>query len=169
MLLCQQQHHHPPNSARYHPDSAKEVKSKLIVEDSAPEDVGGFLDIAEELRSELADEMDTGTEPGAADGPISFEEIFSQFKKGIEETLGDEEYETHYNLGIAYKDMGLYDDAIREFESGTMDPALAQDSFSLMAMCYVEKKEYGAAIKAIEQALEVSNEDIRTGLFYQLG
>ena len=155
--------------SQFDPASAMEVKSKLIVEDSAPEDMGGFFDIADELRTELADELDGEAELGGADGPVSFEEIFSQFKKGIEETLGDEEYETHYNLGIAYKDMGLYDDAIREFESGTRDPELAQDSFSLMAMCYVEKKEYESAVKAIEQALEVSTQDTRTGLFYQLG
>jgi tetratricopeptide (TPR) repeat protein len=155
--------------SQFDPDSAMEVKSKLTVEDSTPEDMDGFFDIADELRTELADELDSEVESGTADGPVSFEEIFSQFKKGIEETLGDEEYETHYNLGIAYKDMGLYEDAIREFESGTRDPALAQDSFSLMAMCYVEKKEYDSAIKAIEQALEISNEDNRTGLFYQLG
>jgi len=155
--------------SQFDPGSAKVVKSKLIIEDSIPEDMDGFFDIAEELRIELADEMDTGADSGAADGPVSFEDIFSQFKKGIEETLGDEEYETHYNLGIAYKDMGLHDDAIREFESGTRDPSLAQDSFSLMALCYVEKKEYESAINAIGQALEVSNEGSKTGLFYQLG
>ena len=155
--------------SQFDSDLGSEVKSKLIVEDSVPEDMDGFLDIADDLRAELADEIDAGTEPGTADGPVSFEEIFSQFKKGIKETLGDEEYETHYNLGIAYKDMGLFDDAILEFESGTKDPALAQDSFSLMAMCYVEKKEYESAVNAIEQALEISNEGSKTGLFYQLG
>ena len=155
--------------SQFDSDLGSEVKSKLIVEDSVPEDMDGFFDIADDLRAELADEIDAGAEPGTADGPVSFEEIFSQFKKGIKETLGDEEYETHYNLGIAYKDMGLFDDAILEFESGTKDPALAQDSFSLMAMCYVEKKEYESAVNAIEQALEISNEGSKTGLFYQLG
>jgi tetratricopeptide (TPR) repeat protein len=155
--------------SQFDPDTAKEVKSKLIVEDSIPEGMGDFLDIAEELRIELAEEDDMAAQTGAADGPVSFEEIFSQFKEGIKETLGDEEYETHYNLGIAYKDMGLLDDAIVEFESGTKDPALAQDSFSLMAMCYVEKKDYESAIKAIGQAIEISNEASKTGLFYQLG
>jgi len=155
--------------SQFDPETAKEIKSKLIVEDSVPEDMGDFLDIAEELRVELADEDDLETETGATDGPVSFEEIFSQFKKGIKDTLGDEEYETHYNLGIAYKDMGLYDDAITEFHSGTKDPALAQDSFSLMAMCYVEKNEYESAVEAIGKAIDVSSEDTSTGLYYQLG
>jgi tetratricopeptide (TPR) repeat protein len=159
----------PALGSQFSPESSREVKSKLIVEDSTPEDMGGFLDLADELRSELADEIEIDTGSADTDGPVSFEDIFSQFKKGIEETLGDEEYETHYNLGIAYKDMGLHDDAIREFEAGTRDPDLAQDSYSLMAMCYVEKKEYESAVKAIEHALGVSNEGSRTGLFYQLG
>lgn len=159
----------PAPGSQFSPESPRELKSKLIVEDSTPEDMGGFLDLADELRSELADEIEIETGSGDMDGPVSFEDIFSQFKKGIEETLGDEEYETHYNLGIAYKDMGLHDDAIREFEAGTRDPELAQDSYSLMAMCYVEKKEYESAVKAIEHALGISNEDSRTGLFYQLG
>ena len=65
--------------------------------------------------------------------------------------------------------MGLYDDAIREFQSGARDPALAQDSLSLMAMCFVEMKDYEAAVKAIEQALGVSEAGNRTGLYYQMG
>jgi tetratricopeptide (TPR) repeat protein len=148
---------------------AREFKSKLIVEDSAPEDAGGFLDLADELRTELADEIDEAPAPPAAEGPVTFEEVFAEFKKGIAETLGDEEYETHYNLGIAYKDMGLYDDAIREFEVGARDPALAQDSLSLMSMCFMEKKDFESAIKAMNRALESTGGGDRTGLQYQLG
>ncbi len=155
--------------SQFDPNTAKEVKSKLIVEDSTPEGMSDFLDIAEELRVELAEDDAKEARTGAADGPVSFEEIFSQFKEGIKETLGDEEYETHYNLGIAYKDMGLFDDAILEFESVTRDPALAQDSLSMMAMCHVEKRDYESAIIAIGQAIDISNEGSKTGLFYQLG
>ena len=155
--------------SQFDPNTAKEVKSKLIVEDSTPEGMSDFLDIAEELRIELAEDDAKEARTGAADGPVSFEEIFSQFKEGIKETLGDEEYETHYNLGIAYKDMGLLDDAILEFESVTRDPALAQDSLSMMAMCHVEKRDYESAIIAIGQAIDISNEGSKTGLFYQLG
>jgi tetratricopeptide (TPR) repeat protein len=151
------------------PGDARSVKGRVIVEDSLMEDVGGFLDLADELRTELADEFEAPAEAAPVDGAVTFEEIFSQFKKGIEETLGDEEYETHYNLGIAYKDMGLFDDALREFEIGTRDPDLIQDSLSLMAMCFVEKKDLDSALKAVQKALEISQEGNRVGLFYQLG
>jgi tetratricopeptide (TPR) repeat protein len=159
----------PPGGAGSLPGDAREVKGKLIVEDSLTEDVGGFLDLADELRTELADEFKAPAEAAPEDREITFEEIFSQFKKGIEETLGDEEYETHYNLGIAYKDMGLYDDALTEFEMSSRDPDLAQDSLSLMAMCFVDKKDLDSAVKAIQKAMEISEGSVNPGLFYQLG
>jgi len=146
-----------------------EFRSKLTVEDSIPEDVGGFLDLADELRKELAEEIELPEEVPAAEGPVTFEEVFAEFKKGIAETLGEGEYETHYNLGIAYKDMGLYDDAIKEFEMGARDPGLAQDSLSLMAMCFTEKKDFDSAVKTLGVALETANEENRIGLNYQLG
>jgi len=154
---------------RHAAPAVKEIKSKLIVEDSAGEDVGGFLDLADELRSELSDEFDHDITPETHDEPVTFEEIFAQFKRGIEETLGDEEYETHYNLGIAYKDMGLFDDALREFEIGSRDPDLTQDSLSLMAMCFIEKKDYDSALKAVQKAMEACSEEARIGLYYQMG
>jgi pilus assembly protein FimV len=159
----------PPASAGALPGDAREVKGKLIVEDSLIEDADGFLDLADELRTELADEFKAPAEAAPEDREITFEEIFSQFKKGIEETLGDEEYETHYNLGIAYKDMGLYDDALTEFEMSSRDPDLTQDSLSLMAMCFVDKKDLDSAVKAIQKAMEISVGSVNPGLFYQLG
>lgn len=150
-------------------NTAGGLRSKLIVEDMPAEDAEGFLDLADELRTELSEEFEHAVEPGPQDGPVTFEEIFAQFKKGIEETLGEEEYETHYNLGIAYKDMGLFDDALREFEVGSRDPDLVQDSLSLMAMCFIEKKDYDSAVKTVQKAIEVSTEGNRAGLYYQLG
>ena len=145
------------------------IRSKLVVEDSISEDAGGFLDLADELRTELSGEFESPAEWDHEDAPVTFEEVFAQFKKGIEETLGEEEYETHYNLGIAYKDMGLFDDALREFEVGLRDPDLAQDSLSLMAMCFMEKKDFDSAVKVVKKALDGSPEASKAGLFYQLG
>ncbi len=42
--------------------------------------------------------------------------IFEEFKSGLEQTEVPD-FETHYNLGLAYKDMELYDDAIEEFQT----------------------------------------------------
>ena len=48
-------------------------------------------------------------------GPLS--EIFDQFRSEVGEAgAEDEDLETHYNLGIAYREMGLIEEAISEFQ-----------------------------------------------------
>ncbi len=53
---------------------------------------------------------------GASDpgGPLS--EVFAEFRAELEELQTDEDPETHYNLGIAYREMGLLEEAISEFQ-----------------------------------------------------
>lgn len=80
-------------------------------------------------------------------------EIFDEFKKGLEKELEEEDYETHYNLGIAYKEMGLIDDAIREFQTSRNDPKSFVPSSSMLGICYIEKGLYPLAIDVLSNAL----------------
>ena len=66
-------------------------------------------------------------------------EIFQEFKKGLEGELSDEDSETHYNLGIAYKEMGLIDDAIKEFQTSRNDSKRSMQSSTMLGVCYMEK------------------------------
>jgi tetratricopeptide (TPR) repeat protein len=81
-------------------------------------------------------------------------DIFNEFKKGLEKELEDEDYETHYNLGIAYKEMGLIDDAIREFQSSRKDPKRFINASSMLGVCYMEKGLYPLAIDVVKDAVE---------------
>ncbi|MDH5768422.1 MAG: tetratricopeptide repeat protein, partial [Nitrospirota bacterium] len=81
-------------------------------------------------------------------------DIFNEFKKGLEKELEEEDYETHYNLGIAYKELGLIDDAIREFQTARNDPKSFIQSLSMLGICYMEKGMYPLAIDVITSALE---------------
>jgi len=80
-------------------------------------------------------------------------DIFNEFKKGIEKELEEEDYETHYNLGIAYKEMGLLDDAIREFQNAKNDPKKFISSSNLLGLCYMEKGLYSLAIEVFKSAI----------------
>ncbi len=81
-------------------------------------------------------------------------DIFNEFKKGLEKELEEEDYETHYNLGIAYKEMGLIDDAIREFQTSRNDPGRFVDSSDMLGICYIEKGLYPLAIDVLGSAVE---------------
>ncbi len=81
-------------------------------------------------------------------------DVFSEFKKGIEEELGEQDSETRYNLGIAYKEMGLLEDAIREFKIVAKDPKKNTRSLSMLALCYMDKKLYPLAIQEYKRLME---------------
>ncbi len=85
-------------------------------------------------------------------------DIFNEFKKGLEKEIEAEDYETHYNLGIAYKEMGLIDDAIREFQASRNDPKRFVHSSNMLGTCYIEKGLYPLAIDVLKNSLAMMKE-----------
>ncbi len=81
-------------------------------------------------------------------------EIFKEFRKGVDEKIGQEDYDTRYNLGIAYKEMGLIEEAIHEFLISSKHPLKFFDSAGLLGMCFREKGLYDDAISWFEKAIE---------------
>src|SRR5262249_36137488 len=101
------------------PEETKPVKAsgELFEEED------DFFDLAAELEEGLLNVQNAVEEDRPADGQnYSLEDILSDFKKGVEKQLGSEDYDTRYNLGIAYKEMGLIDEAIAEFQIAAKDP-----------------------------------------------
>jgi tetratricopeptide (TPR) repeat protein len=82
-------------------------------------------------------------------------EIFDEFKKGVDEKIGHEDYDTRYNLGIAYKEMGLLEEAIHEFLISSKHPAKLFDSAGLLGMCFREKGMFSEATTWFEKALVI--------------
>ncbi|MFY9268636.1 MAG: hypothetical protein WAO55_02680, partial [Candidatus Manganitrophaceae bacterium] len=82
--------------------------------------------------------------------------------QGLDDALEDlkqggrhnqQEYETHYNLGIAYKEMGLIPEAIKEFELAFQGDGRFQDASSMLAGCYIEMGVFDTAIEILQNAL----------------
>jgi tetratricopeptide (TPR) repeat protein len=67
--------------------------------------------------------------------------------------LDSADTESHYNLGIAYKEMGLYDDAIAEFEKAAKDPVRHLDCITLTGQCHLEAGATDAAMHAFKSGL----------------
>ena len=101
---------------------------------------------------------------------MSLEEIFREFKKGVEQQLSAEDYETHYNLGIAYKEMGLVDEAIGEFQLASKDAGRAVECCSMLGHCFLEKGMPQLAIKWFRKGLEAPGiaELATAGMLYDL-
>jgi tetratricopeptide (TPR) repeat protein len=129
-----------------------------------------FFNFAGELQTEMKQEAGSPTVPATSGGDIPLEEIFREFKKGVEQQLSPEDYETHYNLGIAYKEMSLTDEAISEFQRAAKSPQYAVECCSMLGLCFLEKGLPQLAIKWYRKGLDsigIREED-RLGLQYDL-
>jgi tetratricopeptide (TPR) repeat protein len=89
--------------------------------------------------------------------PVSVEPIAMQ--SGTDEPAQAEtpasapDYEAHYTLGVAYKNMGLYEDALDEFHVSKSADSFYLDSCLMTALCLKDQREYGPAIHGLETVL----------------
>ena len=134
-----------------------------------------FFDLAAELEKELVGETEEVPEADLTDttpsGEESLEEIVEGFKQGVAEVLSPEAYDTHYNLGIAYREMGLVDEAIGEFQLSAKDPGHLVDSCSMLGACFLEKGFPDLAVKWYKRGLKAPtlSEEENLSLLYDLG
>ena len=87
----------------------------------------------------------------------------------------DNDPETHFNLGIAFREMGLLDEAIGELQKVCrlagqgLSPARTQEAYIWLATCFVEKSVPEASFKWFLRALEAApDEESRTAVNYEL-
>ncbi len=134
----------------------------------------GF-NLADELASELgeAGSGEAAATPATDDYQVSVEEVFSEFKKGLEKVVKPEDVDTHYDLGIAYREMGLLDDAIGEFNvarQGCLGKKKEIDCLTMKGLLQVQKGDHGAAVEAFTAGLgsEFATGDTEKALRYEL-
>jgi pilus assembly protein FimV len=127
-----------------------------------------------DIARELAEELGGAAAPAAQDEfQYSVEDVFNQFKKGVEQTVRPEDSATHYDLGIAYKEMGLLDDAVHEFETALRgnDRKREVDCLSMIGLCRMAKNDPAGAAQAFRRALgsEYVTKDAAKALLFDLG
>jgi tetratricopeptide (TPR) repeat protein len=117
------------------------------------------FDLAAELASELGQLEDgevADAGPATEDFQYSVAEVFAEFKKGLEKVVRPEDVDTHYDLGIAYREMGLTEDAIGEFtvaREGCVGKKKEIDCLTMIAMLQKAKGDLPAAIDSYKRAL----------------
>ncbi len=121
------------------------------------------------LAERLAEDFGHADAPGA--DVLDVEDVFAQFKKGVEEQIGLEDSDTHFDLGIAYKEMGLIDDAIHEFEVAMVNPQRECIAHMMIGLCHTERGEISEGIGHFKKGLYAENKSEREelGLYFELG
>jgi len=109
---------------------------------------------------------------------VDLADMFGEIRHELEEEVStsEEDPETHYNLGVAFREMGLLDEAIGELqkvcqavERGNPFPQVMQ-TYTWLAQCFLDKGVPEAAIRWYEKALKLPNldEETRMALHYEL-
>ena len=102
---------------------------------------------------------------------IDVDEVFAKFKQGVKAQVADNDSATHYDLGVAYKEMGLLTDAAREFEIASRDPKRECTCLAMMGMMYRERGELDRAAEAYVRGLNAKHKTVaqEMSLYYDLG
>lgn len=145
---------------------------ELTAPEIAAEEDGGApaFDLAAELSEALRDEPAEPARRGSTDED-GFAALFSEFKRGVSRTLDEGDVETHFDLGIAYREMGLLEDAIGEFRYALGSSTRRLDALHMMGLCALDVGRSADAVGHLEQALaspEVPHER-ETALRFDLG
>jgi tetratricopeptide (TPR) repeat protein len=134
---------------------------------------GDFIDLGalvmddeavKDTRMRVDDEGQTGDEQK------DFQDMLSAFKRGIDENIDAEDYQAHYDLGVAFKEMGLLDEAIAEFQKALRAPEGRLKTSEALGTSFYEKGQFAIAEAILKRAVESlgATDDEQIGLIYWL-
>jgi tetratricopeptide (TPR) repeat protein len=128
------------------------------------------FDIAESM-TEGDRSSGVGPHFGAPADQVDVEDLFAKFKEGVAKQIDVDDAQSHYDLGMAYKEMGLVEDAIREFETAGRDSRRACVCQSMIGMIQLERGRINEAIDAFMSGLQAPERtrDEEAALTYEIG
>lgn len=178
-ILTEQRHRHPNHpllreriaeieaqaQAQQRESGARE---KPREEDDRAYDIAASLDAIETLNY---DSVQPAEGFANEEQQIDVEEVFAKFKEGVAKQISVDDSDSHYDLGIAYKEMMLVDDAIREFDVAARDPKHECVCRSMIGSIEFERGHLAEAIDAFLLALAapVKEPPQETAISYELG
>lgn len=121
-----------------------------------------------DLEPDLVIDEEASGDDSAPKQPV-FEEVVKDFKDAMSTLTEGDDPQGHYDLGIAYREMGMLDDAVAEFQAAARHESLRDRASCLLAECYLDRGQPEAAVRELRQALGAARDDEeRLGLGYRL-
>jgi len=166
-----------PKPASRQGTPAAEVPRAATPKNNSPQRTSddNFVNLADWLRDESAPRstrMVAAEDPTRAEGEqADFTDMLEKFKAGVAANVDDEDFDSHYDLGVAYKEMGLIDEAVFEFQKALRGATQRIRAYEALGQCFIERNEHDVAITVLGRALRepgMEDEDL-IGVLYLLG
>jgi len=134
-----------------------------------------YVDLSDWLREDEAPKSTRMVAEGVSE-PIDnqqadFAEMLERFKQGVALNIDESDHQSHFDLGIAYREMGLVDEAIAQFQKALRSPGHRVRTYEALGQCFVDKKQFQIASTLLSRAVAdrtQSDEDL-VGVLYLLG
>ncbi len=148
------------------PDAAREVSEVASNEDYV--DLGALI-LGED--EEKTTRFVVAYEEPSGDEQADFAKMLTQFKAKVAENVDASDVKAHHDLGTAYKEMGLLDEAVEEFQAALRASADHLPTYEMLGQTFLEKGTPETAVRVLSRALEVpfEVEDELLGIYYCLG
>jgi tetratricopeptide (TPR) repeat protein len=99
----------------------------------------------------------SGEEGGYEEEDDIVRSALGRLRAKVHEEIGDSDPDARYNLGIAYKEMGLLDEAVQEFRLALRKPELLIGASSLLADTLSDQGDVDAAIGVLDEVLSTGS------------
>ena len=135
---------------------------------------GEYVDLAqwlEQTRTPRSTRMVAHDEAPVDNQQKDFAEMLEKFKEGVARSVDDEDFDSHYDLGIAFWEMGLVDEAINAFQKATRGSGYRVRASEALGECFLEKGQPGVAETILDRIVNEHglDDDALVGVFYLLG
>ena len=107
---------------------------------------------------------------GVEDGPVAFDEMLHRFKAGIDASVDASDHRAHYDLGLAYREMGLLDEAVAQFQKALRTTPDRLRVIEALGGCFLDKGQPAIASTVLRRALAEPGvtDDALLGVLYLL-
>ncbi len=150
---------HPLVTAKLQDVEAMHAAAGGVGETPPPETLGDMpaptLDAGPDLLQEVDEESVVESRPAVL----------------LERPVADEDADTHYDLGLAYKEMGLYGEAIKAFEKVVQHESRMAQSYLMIGMCHREQGNLSEAVHQFKQGLHAPSitDREKQSTYYEIG
>jgi len=162
-----------PEEAPEPPPAAAMAAAPRMTRPITPSDAS-FINLGDLMRDEepLKDtRMVVAEQEPTGDEQADFADMLKKFKQGVAENVEEEDYQSHYDLGVAFKEMGLLDEAISEFQKALRGADNRVRTYESIGQCFMEKEQYQMAATLLGRGLNEKgmSDDKLVGVLYLLG